>query len=148
VIDRFIEDERLLEIRKLRPGERCDHELSYGTVISYLSVLKHFRAKWRPTRLNRVKPIAVQEWLKSLEAAPKTKGHIKALIASFVRKGDVVGDGRFAAEPHAAGRNQGHQQAAEKAADLDGRAVLPVARSVTAAVSHDDCCRAMLRTAG
>lgn len=86
MIDRFIEDERLLEIRKLRPGERCDHELSYGTVISYLSVLKHFRAKWRPTRLNRVKPIAVQEWLKSLEAAPKTKGHIKALMHRLYEK--------------------------------------------------------------
>ncbi len=46
LIDRFIEDERLLEIKKVRPGERCDNELSYGTVGSYLSVLKKIRARW------------------------------------------------------------------------------------------------------
>ena len=54
-----------------RPGEHCDHGLSYGTVSSYLSVLKHIRAKWGATRLNRVKPVAVQEWLKTLDAAPR-----------------------------------------------------------------------------
>jgi len=80
VIDRFIEEERLLEIKKQRPGEICDHGLSYGTVSSYLSVLRHIRAKWGATRLNRVKPVAVQEWLKTLDAAPKTKGHMKALM--------------------------------------------------------------------
>ena len=79
VIDRFIQDERLLEIKKHRPGDRCDHELSYGTVLSYLSVLKRIRAKWEATRLSRMKPVAVQEWLKSMDAAPKTKCHTKAL---------------------------------------------------------------------
>ena len=55
VVDRFIEEERLLEIKKQRPGERCDHGLSYGTVSSYLSVFKNIRTKWGATRLNRVK---------------------------------------------------------------------------------------------
>ena len=86
VIDRFIDEERLLEIKKQRPGEHCDHGLSYGTVSSYLSVLKHIRAKWGATRLNRVKAVAVQEWLKTLDAAPKTKGHMKALMHRLYEK--------------------------------------------------------------
>jgi integrase len=86
LIDRFIEDERLLEIKKVRPGERCDNELSYRTVGSYLSVLKKIRARWGTTRLDRVKPMAVQEWLKALDAAPKTKGHVKALMHRLFEK--------------------------------------------------------------
>jgi hypothetical protein len=86
VIERFIQDERLLEIKKHRPGDRCDHELSYGTVLSYLSVLKRISTKWEATRLSRMKPVAVQEWLKSMDAAPKTKGHTKALMHRLFEK--------------------------------------------------------------
>lgn len=86
VIDRYIEEERLLEIKKLRPGERCDHDLSYGTVSSYLTVLKNIREKWGATRLSRIKPVAVQEWLKALDSAPKTKGHIKSLMHRLYEK--------------------------------------------------------------
>ena len=86
VIDRFVQDEKLLEIKKYRPGDRCDHELSYGTVLSYLSVLKRIRTKWETTRLSRMKPVAVQEWLKSLNVAPKTKGHTKALMHRLFEK--------------------------------------------------------------
>jgi len=86
LIDRFTEEEKLMEIKQSRPGEQCDHELSYGTVVSYLSVLKHIRAKWGATRLNRVKPVAVQEWLRGMKAAPKTKGHMKAILHRLYEK--------------------------------------------------------------
>jgi integrase len=48
VLDRFLEEEKLLEIKQLRPGDRCDleGELSYSTASSYLSVIKLLRAKW------------------------------------------------------------------------------------------------------
>ena len=48
VLDRFIEDERLLEIKQLRPGDRSSAEgdLSYATATSYLSVIKQVRLKW------------------------------------------------------------------------------------------------------
>ena len=48
VLDRFIEDERLLEIKQLRPGDRnaAEGELSYATATSYLSVIKQVRVKW------------------------------------------------------------------------------------------------------
>ncbi len=88
LLDRFIEEERLLEIKKVRPGESCDNvgELSFSTASSYLSVIKRVRAKWGTTRITRLKPMNVQEWLRNLEAAPKTKGHIKAVIHRLYEK--------------------------------------------------------------
>jgi integrase len=88
LLDRFIEEERLLEIKKVRPGESCDNvgELSFSTASSYLSVIKRVRAKWGTTRITRLKPMDVQEWLRNLEAAPKTKGHIKAVIHRLYEK--------------------------------------------------------------
>jgi integrase len=88
LLDRFIEEERLLEIKKVRPGESCDNvgELSFSTASSYLSVIKRIRAKWGTTRITRLKPMNVQEWLRNLEAAPKTKGHIKAVIHRLYEK--------------------------------------------------------------
>ena len=88
LLDRFIREERLLEIKKVRPGESCDNvgELSYSTATSYLSVIKRVRAKWGTNRIARVKPMHVQEWLRGLEAAPKTKGHIKAVIHRLYEK--------------------------------------------------------------
>ncbi len=88
LLDRFIQEERLLEIKKVRPGESCDNvgELSYSTASSYLSVIKRVRARWGTNRIARVKPMHVQEWLRNLEAAPKTKGHIKAVIHRLYEK--------------------------------------------------------------
>lgn len=88
VLDRFIEDERLLEIKQLRPGDRnaAEGDLSYATVTSYLSVIKQVRVKWGTTRLTRIKPVQVQEWLKKMDSAPKTKGHIKALMHRLYEK--------------------------------------------------------------
>lgn len=37
-------------------------------------------------RLTRIKPVQVQEWLKQMDAAPKTKGHIKALMHRLYEK--------------------------------------------------------------
>jgi len=88
VLDRFIQEERLLEIKQRRPGEQSDveGELSYTTAISYLSNIKRIRAQWGDTRVTRIKPVKVQEWLKGLEAAPKTKGHIKAVMHRVFEK--------------------------------------------------------------
>lgn len=88
ILDRFIEEERMLEIKERRPGDRAESEgeLSYSTVVSYLSVIKRVREKWGTTRITRIKPVHVQEWLKNLEAAPKTKGHLKALMHRLYEK--------------------------------------------------------------
>lgn len=87
VLDRFIEEEKLLEIKQRRPGEQLkDDELSYSTVLSYLSVIKRIRAKWGATLLKRMKPMLIQAWLRELDAAPKTKGHIKAVMYRLYEK--------------------------------------------------------------
>ena len=87
ILDRFIEDERMMEIKQIRPSEqREDDGLSYSTVLSYLSVIKRVRAKWGTTRIVRMKPMLIQAWLKELEAAPKTKGHIKAVMYRLYEK--------------------------------------------------------------
>ena len=88
VLDRFIEEERLLEIKQQRPGDRCDvdGELSYSTAVSYLSVIKQVRVKWGTTHITRMKPLQVQDWLKKMDAAPKTKGHVKAIMHRLYEK--------------------------------------------------------------
>jgi len=88
ILDRFIEEERLLEIKQRRPGDRCEGEgeLSYSTVVSYLSVIKRVREKWGTIRITRMKPVQVQDWLKNMDAAPKTKGHFKAVMHRLYEK--------------------------------------------------------------
>jgi integrase len=88
VLDRFVEEEKLLEIKQLRPGEQRDseEELSYATAISYLSVIKQVRVKWGTSHITRMKPLQVQEWLKKMDAAPKTKGHVKAIMHRLYEK--------------------------------------------------------------
>jgi integrase len=88
ILDRFVEEEKLLEIKQRRPGDRCEGEgeLSYSTVVSYLSVIKRVREKWGTIRITRMKPLQVQDWLKNMNAAPKTKGHFKAVMHRLYEK--------------------------------------------------------------
>jgi len=46
----------------------------------------HISPKWGRSLLREVKPYAVQEWLRKLEVAPKTKGHIRALMYRLFEK--------------------------------------------------------------
>jgi integrase len=79
VLDKFIADERLKEIRAFRPGEIVDEGLKFSTTVGYLSVIKcHLRPEWGRVLLTEIKPLAVQEWLKQLKLSPKTKQNIKA----------------------------------------------------------------------
>jgi len=53
----------------------------YSTQQSYLAILKRWiRPKWGDYRLSDVKAVAVEQWLKTLELAPKTKVHIRNLM--------------------------------------------------------------------
>ena len=88
VLDRFVEDERLLEIKELRPGDRSSArrgiELLDGNVVPQRH--QTGSAKWGGARITRIKPVQVQEWLKKMDAAPKTKGHVKALMHRLYEK--------------------------------------------------------------
>jgi integrase len=81
VLDRFIADERLKEIKARRPGEIVDEGLKFSTTTGYLSVIKlHLRPAWGKVPLSDIKPLEVQEWLKQLNLSRKTKQNIKGVF--------------------------------------------------------------------
>ena len=56
----------------------------YSTRAAYESLINNYiRPRWADTFLNMVKPMAVEDWLKSLKLAPKTKSHSGALCTRF-----------------------------------------------------------------
>ena len=61
-------------------------DLSFTTVVSYLSLIKRIRERWGDTPIAQVKSHAVAEWLKATTGAPKTKGNIKALMHRLFEK--------------------------------------------------------------
>jgi len=95
LIESYITEERLRESKGRAPGigaaeddeEFNTEALAYSTASSYLSMLDvHIRPRWGRCSIPEVKPAKVQEWLRSLEVAPKTKGHIKALMHRLFEK--------------------------------------------------------------
>ena len=53
----------------------------YSTSSSYKSNIKmHIRPRWAETPLAAMKSLAVEDWLKSLSLAPKTRSHIRSLM--------------------------------------------------------------------
>jgi integrase len=52
-----------------------------STSTSYKSCLKnHIRPRWAGTPINAFRPMAVEDWLKNLKLAPKTRGNIRSLM--------------------------------------------------------------------
>jgi integrase len=52
-----------------------------STAASYASYIrKHIRPRWAEVPLNRMTPMAVEDWLKRLPLAPKTRSHIRSLM--------------------------------------------------------------------
>jgi len=53
----------------------------HSTATSYRSQIKnHIRPRWADVPLSSVKAMAVEDWLKSLSFAPKTRSHIRTLM--------------------------------------------------------------------
>lgn len=82
LLDRFIAEENLLEIKGRKPGERSARkdELAYSTVVSYLSLCNRIREAWGTVKLDEFKPLKFQNWLKNVNDAPRTKGHLKSFV--------------------------------------------------------------------
>ena len=52
-----------------------------STASHYRSWLKNYiKAKWAECSLDQIKPLAVEDWLKKLSLAPKSKSHLKNLM--------------------------------------------------------------------
>jgi integrase len=53
----------------------------YSTSSKYRSwLVHHIKPKWGDTPIVKVKPLLVEEWLASLNLAPKSKGHIRSMM--------------------------------------------------------------------
>lgn len=56
-------------------------ELRHSTANAYRSYLNHqIRPRWGDCPFSKVKPFAVEQWLKDLDLAPRTKGHLHNLM--------------------------------------------------------------------
>lgn len=56
-------------------------ELRHSTALSYTSYIdNHIKPKWSCYPITQVKAFAIEQWLKSLELAPKSKGHIHTVM--------------------------------------------------------------------
>ena len=82
LLDRYIREEQLMEIKDRRPGHRSENKegMSYATAVSYLSVIRRIRDKWGDAPIKSIKPVFVKGWLHEMNVAPKTKGNIKAFM--------------------------------------------------------------------
>jgi integrase len=82
LIDRFIREEKLKEILAQPTGDVVlKGGLAYSTARSYMSYLeRHLRPRWGKVPLGELRPSEVEQWLRLLPLAAKTRGHIKALM--------------------------------------------------------------------
>lgn len=57
-----------------------------STAASYKSYIRqHIRPRWAEVPVNRITPMAVEDWLKRLALAPKTRSHIRSLLHTIFR---------------------------------------------------------------
>ncbi|HEY4087460.1 MAG TPA: site-specific integrase, partial [Bryobacteraceae bacterium] len=62
--------------------EKEEMPTRYSTRVSYQSFIdRYIRPRWAETPITGVRPMAVEDWLRRLKLAPKTRGHIKALMS-------------------------------------------------------------------
>src|SRR5260370_2528461 len=53
----------------------------HSTASKYRSwITHHVKPKWGAIPIRRVKPLLVEEWLMSLDLAPKSKGHVRSIM--------------------------------------------------------------------
>jgi integrase len=53
----------------------------YSTRAAYKSYIRnHILPRWADTPMSAVRPMAVEDWLKGLDLAPKTKSHVRSLM--------------------------------------------------------------------
>ena len=62
--------------------EKEEMPARYSTRVSYQSFIdRYIRPRWAETPMTGVKPMMVEDWLKQLKLAPKTRGHIRGLMS-------------------------------------------------------------------
>lgn len=62
--------------------EKEEMPARYSTRVSYQSFIdRYIRPRWAETPITGVRPMAVEDWLKQLKLAPKTRGHIRGVMS-------------------------------------------------------------------
>src|ERR1700722_11349334 len=70
--------EKLRRLASKRQIVRAKDAKELGIPRTYLPRLaNHIKPKWGEYPLQQIKPLAVEQWLKGLDLAPKSKGHLK-----------------------------------------------------------------------
>ena len=58
----------------------------YSTRVSYQSYLDNYvRPRWGEVPIANIRAMAVEDWLKRLKLAPKSKGHVRALMSTLFK---------------------------------------------------------------
>ena len=66
--------------------EKEEMPARYSTRASYQSFIDgYIRKRWAETPIASMKPMAVEDWLKHLKLAPKTRGHIRGLMSTIFK---------------------------------------------------------------
>ena len=101
LLDAFIAEEKLVEIKARKPGQRAmtEEELAYSTALTYLSLARQIRDVWGAVQLEYFDPLEFQKWLKAHECKPKTKGHLKAFVNRMFNKAKLYGMFWFVENP-------------------------------------------------
>jgi hypothetical protein len=76
------------------------------------------RVRWGTFKLGQFKPLGFQNWLKSLEVNPKTKGHLKAFVDRLFNKAKLYGMLEFQENPIALVEVRGISKRSRRPADL------------------------------
>ena len=58
----------------------------YSTRVSYQSYLENYvRPRWGEVPIANIRAMAVEDWLKRLKLAPKSRGHVRALMSTLFK---------------------------------------------------------------
>jgi integrase len=89
VCDRYIKDERLREIGRLKSGQQNTFgNLKVSTAKGYLQIIENWlRPAFGALPVSKVTPALADEWFKKQQCGDVTKGHIKALLFRLFEKG-------------------------------------------------------------
>lgn len=83
----------------------------------------HIEPKWRDFPIESIKPLLVEDWLKKLDLAPKSKAHLKTLmhICSTRR---CAGSDSLSTQPHEPRSREGQFEATKGTKVSDGARIL------------------------
>jgi integrase len=117
-----------------------EHELSerYSTRKSHLSNIRvQIRPRWEEYPLDKMKPMAMELWLRELPLAPKTKTHVRGIMHLAFRcaeRWDLIEMGK---NPVALVRVKNAEQAFEASTGSQRERVLRTAQAFVRTIPHD-----------